>query len=186
MTSAARDPQYRGGQAVQGSLAYDLDWAVRERELRHAGELPKDKKQVKAAPKVYAAPHVQVRERQYVSSLAVLGVAVIIALAVLVLLHYVQLTLLAADTAALQKELAALETENVVLTAQYEQMFDIASVKEAAAAAGMRKPSASQICPLDLSGGDSAVVYQKTEPGFFSRLLSSLHGGVYAVVEYFD
>lgn len=186
MTSAARDPRYRGGQAVRGSLAYDLDWAVRERELRHAGELPRDKKQAKAAPKVHAAPQVQVRERQYVSSLAVLGVAVIAVLAVLVLLHYVQLTLLAADTAALQKELTALETENVVLTAQYEQMFDMASVKEAAAAAGMRKPSASQICPLDLSGGDSAVVYQKTEPGFFSRLLSSLHGGVYAVVEYFD
>ena len=182
MAAAARDMRYRGRQTVSGSLAYDLDYAVRERELRHAGEAPKVRKEAK----VHAAPAVQVRERQYVSVMAVLGVAVVAVLAVLVLLHYVQLTLLAADTAALRKELATLETENVVLTAQYEQMFDMASVKEAAAAAGMRKPSASQICPLDLSGGDSAVVYQKEEPGFFSRLLSSLHGGVYAVVEYFD
>lgn len=184
MASAARDPRYRGGQAVHGSLAYDLDWAVRERELRHAGELPKET--AKAAPKVHAAPQVQVRERQYVSALAVLAAAAIAGLAVLVLLHYVQLTLLSADTVRLRNELEALETENVVLTAQYEQLFDMASVKEAAAAAGMRKPSASQICHLDLSGGDSAVVYQKAEPSLLSRLLSSLHGGVYAVVEYFD
>lgn len=181
MASAARDLRYREKQAVRGSLAYDLDWAVRERELRHAGEPLKKEK-----PKVYAAPRVQVRERQHVSALAVLGVAVIMALAVLVLFHYVELTLLSHDTVALREELATLETENVVLTAQYEQMFDMASVKEAAAAAGMSKPSASQVCSLDLSGGDSVVVYQKAEPSLFSRLLSSLHGGVYAVVEYFD
>ena len=38
---------------------------------------------------------------------------------------------------------------------------------------------------LDLSAGDSAVAYRQKEPGLFSRILSSLHGGVYAVVEYF-
>ena len=186
MTSAGREPRYRGGQAVRGSLAYDLDWAVRERELRHAGELPRKKNQAKAAPKVHAAPRVQVRERQYVSVMAVLGVAVVAALAVLVLLHYVQLTLLAADTAALRKELAALETENVVLTAQYEQMFDMASVKEAAEAAGMRKPSSGQLYHLDMSGGDRAMAYDKEEPGLLRRLLAALNHGVYAVVEYFD
>ena len=50
----------------------------------------------------------------------------------------------------------------------------------------MSKPSNSQIYYVDLSDGDSAVVYQQEEPGVLSRLLTSLNHGIYAVVEYFD
>ena len=107
-------------------------------------------------------------------------------LALLVLMSYVQLTMLSAETVKLQGQLEELESENVSLTAQYQRMFDMASVKEAAEAAGMSKPSGTQLGRLDLSAGDSAVAYQQKEPGLFSRILASLHGGVYAVVEYFD
>ncbi len=182
MAAAARDTKYRGRQAVNGSLAYDLDYAVRERELRHAGESARRPEKAK----VHAAPKVQVRERQYVSMLTVLSVAAIMGLAMLVLLNYVQLTRLSSDTVELQNQLQELETENVHLTAQYQQMFDMASVKEAAESAGMHKPSSTQMDRLDLSGGDSAVAYRQKEPGLLSRILKSLHGGVYAVVEYFD
>ena len=72
------------------------------------------------------------------------------------------------------------------LTAQHEQMFDLATVKEEAEAAGMRKPSSSQIYYIDLSEGDSAVVYQQEESNLLSRLLTSLNHGIYAVVEYFE
>ena len=102
------------------------------------------------------------------------------------LLSYVQLTTLAADTVALKSELTVLQAENVSLTAQHEQMFDMATVKEVAAAAGMAKPTSSQITYLDLDSEDSAVVYRTETPSVFSRILSSLHHGVYAVVEYFD
>ena len=139
MASAARDMRYRGKRAVNGSLAYDLDYAVRERALRHAGEAPKTREKAK----VYEAPRVLLRARQVVSPLAVLSVAAIMGLALLVLMSYVQLTMLSADTVKLQSQ-------------------------------------------LDLSAGDSAVAYRQKEPGLFSRILSSLHGGVYAVVEYFD
>lgn len=182
MASAAKGPRYRGRHTVNGSLAYNLDWAVRERELRHAGEASKGKEK----PKVHAAPKILVRERQYVSKLAVLSVAMIMGLAMLVLMNYVQLTILSAQTVELQEQLAELETENVHLTAQYQQMFDMASVKEAAEAAGMGKPSGTQMGHLDLTEGDSAVAYQQKKPNLLSRMLSSLHGGVYAVVEYFD
>ena len=182
MASAARDMRYRGKQAVNGSLAYDLDYAVRERALRHAGEAPKAREKAK----VYEAPRVLLRARQVVSPLAVLSVAAIMGLALLVLMSYVQLTMLSAETVELRSRLTALETENVSLTAQYQRMFDMASVKEAAEAAGMTKPSSTQMSRLDLSAGDSAVAYRQKEPGLFSRILSSLHGGVYAVVEYFD
>ena len=184
MASAARNPWYQNGRSVDGSLAYDLDWAVRERELTHAGELPR--RQEKEQVKVHERPKVQVRERQHVSPVTVLGFATVIAMAVLILGSYIQLTMLSSETVKLQSELAELETENVRLTAQYEQIFDMASVKEAAEQAGMGKPSSSQITYIDLSDGDSAVVYQKEDPSVLDKLLASLNHGIYAVVEYFD
>ena len=184
MASAARNPWYHNGQSVDGSLAYDLDWAVRERELTHAGELPR--RQEKEQVKVHERPKVQVRERQHVSPFTVLGTMAVVGMAVLVLMGYIQLTVLSADTVALKNELATLETENLRLTTEYEKMFDLATVKEAAEAAGMSKPGSSQIYYIDLSDGDSAVVYQQSDPGVLSRLLTSLHHGFYAVVEYFN
>ena len=128
----------------------------------------------------------QVRQRQKVSVLSVLGVGAAIGLAVLVLMGYIQLTAISSQVVDLQEELEALETENVSLTAQHEQMFDLATVKEVAEAAGMSQPSSSQIYYIDLSRGDSAVVYQQEETNVLSRLLTSLNHGIYAVVEYFD
>ena len=184
MASAARNTRYRGKQAVNGSLAYDLDYAAREQELHHAGEAAAPKK--KAKTKARSARRVLVRARQTVSPLTLLSVTAIMGLCLVVLLNYVQLTLLSAEMVELQSQLEELETENVALTSQYQRMFDMASVKEAAEAAGMAKPSSTQMGRLDLSAGDSAVAYRQKEPGLFSRILSSLHGGVYAVVEYFE
>ena len=178
--AAAREARYRGKQGTNGSLAYDLDYAGRE--LPHAGKAHKSKGKTKAR----AIPKVDLRERQYISKIAFLSVAGIMGLALVVLLHYVQLTLLSAEVVELQGQLEELETENTHLKAQYEQMFDVASVKEAAEAAGMSKPSSTQMDRLDLTEGDSAVAYRQKEPNLFQRMLSSLHGGVYAVVEYFD
>ena len=182
MASAARNPWYQNGRSVDGSLAYDLDWAVRERELTHAGEMPRrrEKEQVKVQEK----PKVQVRERQHISPFTVL--ATMAAIGMLVLMGYIQLTVLSTDTVALKKELSTLQTENLRLTTEYERMFDLATVKEAAEAAGMVKPGSSQICYIDLSEGDSAVVCRQEEPSVLTRVLTSLHHGVYAVVEYFD
>lgn len=183
MAATARDLRYRQtGHAVNGSLAYDLDWAVRERELRHAGEAPRVRENVREE----AVPRVRVRERQRVSPVAVAGFVAVIVMAVALLMSYIQLTAVAADTVALKKELAALETEHRTLTAEYEQMFDLTTVREAAEAAGMSKPSASQICYLDLTGGDSAVVYHKEETTVLSHVLTSMNQGVHAVVEYFN
>ena len=186
MAATARELRYRQSErAVDGSLARDLDWAVRERELRHAGEAPRHQEQVRQQPKVHAAPKVLVRERQQVSLFSLLGFAAVAGLAVLVLMSYIQLTALASDTVALKKQLSTLETEHATLTAQYEQMFDLTTVREAAEAAGMTKPSTSQICYLDMASGDSAIVYQQEEPSVLSSVLTSLNHGVYAVVEYF-
>ena len=186
MASAAKDLRYNHRNAVYGSLAYDLDRELRERELGHAGEAPLQREVALERPKVRSVSKVQVRQRQHLSAFSVVGFAAVAALAVLVLMSYIQLTALSADMVSLKSQLSALETENVTLTAQHERMFDLDTVKAAAEAAGMTKPSSSQIYYIDLSGGDTAVIYQQEEPGVLSRLLTSLSHGIYAVVEYFD
>jgi len=188
MATAAWDLRYQNRGPVDGSLAHDLDWAVRERELNHAGEAPRRREIELEVPKVrtQSKSKVRVRERQHVSIFSVLGFTAVLGMAVLVLMSYIQLTMLSADTVALKGQLATLETEHVRLTAQYEQMFDLATVQEAAEAAGMVKPGSSQISYIDLSEGDSAVVYQREAPSTMSRVLTSLHSGAASVVEYLD
>ena len=184
MAATAHDlRRMQNGHVVNGSLAYDLDWAVRERELRRAGEALRYHEREVVREEVKAAP--QVREQQKVSVVSVAGIASVILMAVVVLMSYIQLTMVAADTVTLKQELAALETEHTALTAEYEQMFDLATVQVAAEAAGMSKPSASQICYLDLTGGDHAVIYQKEEGSVLTSVLTSVNTGVGAVVEYF-
>ena len=188
MAAAARDLRYRSRAPMDGSLAQDLDWAVRERELNHAGELPRRREIELEVPKVRTETKrkVQVREKQHVSLFTLFGFAAVLGMAVLVLMSYIQLTVLSADTVALKSQLSALETEHVRLTAQYEQMFDLAAVQEAAEAAGMVKPGSSQISYIDLSEGDSAVVYRREDPSALNRVLTSLHYGAASVVEYLD
>ena len=184
--AAARDLRYPRRGATNGNLAYDLEFELRERQLSHAGELPRPREKAEPASQVRSAAQVQVRERQHVSFLAVLGFLAAAALAAATLLCYVQLTGLSSDVVALNKELSRLETESVVLTAQYARMFDLDTVKKAAESAGMAKPGSGQTYYLDLSGGDCAVVYREKEAGLLEELLASLNHGVYAVVEYFD
>ena len=190
MASAARDLRYysyNSRSAVYGDLAYSLDREVREHALRHAGEARRQPQEAAVPhPQVRRISKVQVRPRQKVSVFSILGFGAAAVLAVLILMNYVQLTELSTETVELKNQLSALETENVTLTTQYEQMYDLETVKSAAEAAGMSKPSNSQIYYGDLSDGDSAGVYQKEEPDILSRLLTSLNHGIYTVVEYFD
>lgn len=131
MASAARDLRYR--QSVDGSLARELDWAVRERELRHAGEAPRRRE--RETERIRAIPRVELRQRQHVSLFSVFGSILVMGMAVLVLVGHIQLTVLSSDTVALKEELEELESQNVILTAQYERMFDLTTVREAAEAA---------------------------------------------------
>lgn len=183
MASAIKGYRYAQGNLNRGNLARDLDWDVREREAGAAGE----KRRIieKAPPRVHQRQAVVLRKPQAVSIPAVISVMGILAVSVLLLLSYVELTTLSAGTVALREELEALEAQNVLLTAAHEQMFDMAAVKEAAAAAGMARPTGSQVCYLDMSSEDSVEVYAAQSPSLLQRVLSSLHHGVYAVVEYF-
>ena len=185
MASAARDLRYNRNSYVSDNLARELDREVREREFRHAGELRREEA---AAPKVRtrAAERPLVRQRQRVSWVSVTGFAAVVVMAVMVLFCYVQLTQISSQVVALKKQLDVLEVDNAALTVQYQQMYDLSTVKEVAEAAGMAKPRASQIYYVDLSSGDSAVVYQQEDPGVLSTAAAHISEGFSALLEYFD
>lgn len=65
-----------------------------------------------------------------------------------------------------------MQDSHLALLTKYEKTFDLTTVKEAAEAAGMKKPSSGQISYIDLSGPDTAVVYAANEGSVISRCLT--------------
>ncbi len=125
------------------------------------------------------------RQREKVSLGTLCGFMALAAMVALMIMCRAQLTEISAQVVSVQKEISALEDEHVALLTRYEKTFDLTTIKEAAAAAGMAKPSASQVYYIDLSEPDSVVVYQQKSQNVLSRVLTSLGSGVCAVVEYF-
>ena len=174
---------------VNGNLAYDPAYEEHQRRLRREQEYerehqreefmrpPQRKVQKKAAPVR--------RQREKVSFGALCGFVALAAMVALMILCRAQLTEISSQVVSVQKEIAALEDEHVALLTRYEKTFDLTTIKEAAAAAGMAKPSASQVYYIDLSEADSVVVYQQKSQNVLARALTSLGNGVCAVVEYF-
>ncbi|MBO4853907.1 MAG: hypothetical protein J5482_02015 [Oscillospiraceae bacterium] len=177
------DQRRRPGTTVYGNLAYDLDALVRERNLDEAGKMAERERRVQPQPqrRAVAAP----RPRTAFSPVLVLAAAVLAAMVILLLGNYVQMTAISANVSQLKKDLAALDDEHVSLLTKYEQTFDLETVKAAAEAAGMSKPTSAQIEYIDLGGMDTAVVYQAGAGGLLGDLADSVVRGFSALVEYF-
>ena len=177
---------------VNGNLARDLSSRELERRLERSGELAPDQYYVRRREsqsdilarrraKVKAA----VRPAQKVSPLAVMGFSAVAVLMVALLLCYVRINAISGSIVEMQEQISALEVEQVSLLTRYEQAFDLATVKEAAQAAGMRQPDDSQICYIDLPGEDQAVSYDSQAEGVLSRFFAAVGRNIYAAVEYF-
>ena len=150
---------YRHG-ATYGSLAYDLDALAREKQLDEAGKLPQ-KKVRPAQPEVQPVQRRQSAARAAVrpSPVLLLGTVLVVGMDIALMLCYVKLTGISDNVSSIKREISALEEEHVALLTAYERTFDLATVKAAAEAAGMSKPSSGQIQYIDLSGADSVEVY---------------------------
>lgn len=150
---------YRHG-ATYGSLAYDLDALAREKQLDEAGKLPQ-KKVRPAQPEVQPVQRRQTAARAAVrpSPVLLLGTVLVVGMVIALMLCYVKLTGISDNVSSIKREISALEDEHVALLTAYERTFDLATVKAAAEAAGMSKPSSGQIQYIDLSGADSVEVY---------------------------
>lgn len=150
---------YRHG-ATYGSLAYDLDALAREKQLDEAGKLPQ-KKVRPAQPEVQPVQRRQSAARAAVrpSPVLLLGTVLVVGMVIALMLCYVKLTGISDNVSSIKREISALEDEHVALLTAYERTFDLATVKAAAEAAGMSKPSSGQIQYIDLSGADSVEIY---------------------------
>lgn len=189
-TSREKTKYPYGGGRVVGSLAYDYDYEERRTERRapeHRTESA-HRSAPQAAPRrtEKTAVRPRMRERQKVSPVLSLGIAAIAAMVVLVLMSYAELTGISADVVSMQKELKSLDAEHVALLTQYERTFDLETIKAAAAAAGMNKPSASQVSYIDLSAPDSVEISETKNVSVLSRVFTSLGQGARSVVEYFS
>lgn len=150
---------YRHG-ATYGNLAYDLDALAREKQLDEAGKLPQ-KKVRPAQPEVQPVQRRQSAARAAVrpSPVLLLGTVLVVGMVIALMLCYVKLTGISDNVSSIKREISALDEEHVALLTAYERTFDLATVKAAAEAAGMSKPSSGQIQYIDLSGADSVEVY---------------------------
>ena len=176
------DERRRNMTMIYGSLAYDLDTLARERQLEEAGEMPERS----GAPQPKAQPrrHPQAQAKTRPSPLVVGGIVLVCALVMVLLLGYVQLTVVSNHVVTIKDQLTTLQEEHVALVTEYEKTFDLATIKAAAEEAGMSKPTSGQVQYIDLSGSDTAVVYGD-EPGVVEKAISSIKGGAQFIWEYF-
>lgn len=183
---------YRTPGAVEGNLARRLDSQELERRLERSGQLDFDQQyrrrretEAEQLARRRAKAKASVRPAQKVNGMALLGFAAVGAMMVVLLLCYVKINAISRSIVQMKEEIKALQVEQVSLLTQYEQKFDLASVKAAAESAGMSQPSESQIYYIDLPGEDQAVSYGGESGGVLDRFLASMGWDVYAVMEYF-
>lgn len=171
---------------VYGSLAYDLDVLVVERQLDEAGIIRPEPER-RREEEVVRRPRQQqaVKPKAQLSPLALGSVAILSVLVVVLLLGYVKLTTISTSVTEMKEEMEQLADEHVGLLTRYEQTFEMAAVKEAAEDAGMSKPSVGQIEYVDLGGSDSAVVYANDEISVLDRFFQWVEDCAQAVAEYF-
>lgn len=174
---------------INGSLAYDFN--TLERELERTGRLEPDlytgtleETSADVISRAHEHAKARVRTAQRLSPVIALGYTALAVMLVVLVMSYVELSTISSQVVSMQKELSALQTDQVALQTKYEQCYDMATIKEAATAAGMTQPSDSQIYYIDLSDPDNAVVYQEQKDGIL-QWLEHLGEQLYAAVEYF-
>lgn len=174
---------------VNGSLAYDF--GALERQLEDTGRmdpdlytLPMEETSADVISRAHEHTKARVRPAQHVSPVMVLGAVAVAVLMVMVVLSYVELATISDNVVSMRSQVSELETRQVTLMTQYEQAFDLVSIKEQALAAGMSLPSDSQVYYIDLSDPDNAVVYEQESQGV-TYVLEQVWESILRAVEYF-
>lgn len=175
---------YRTYGSVAYAPAYDgsaVRAPRREEELqRSPASYPKRREQVRK----HVRPKVQVRQAGAVAPFAVIGFLAVALFAAMLVTSYAQLTVANDEMVALRRELSALKSDNTSLTAQYEKVFDLATI-QAAVGDNMVQPTGDQVVYIDLSEPDTVTVYREASPSPLLPLLGGagdLFGGI---IEYF-
>lgn len=161
--------------AVSGNVAYQLNQAQPKPERRRREEA---RPQTERRREAQRRPRPAVREQQGISLFGVVGFAVVGLVMALVLVSYVQLNSIYAETSSMEDTLSELKTEENILQMEYNTLFDTETLTAAAEKAGLVTPAEGQKVYLELEGTDNVVVYA---PQADESFLEQLSGGVQAI-----
>ncbi len=126
----------------------------------------------------------QLRDPGIVTPFAVVGFAVVVLLAALMLKTYSDLVVVNDQTVKLQSKISALEEEQAKLLTQYELAYDLQAIEEQMLSSGtMVKQQPNQIKLLELTGQDSVEYYQ--DDSIFHSLAEAARGIISAITAYF-
>lgn len=169
--SVAYAPAYEDGNTVHAPR--------REEELRR-GPIPQPKRPVHR----HERARVEVRQAGQIAPFAVVGFLAVAVFAVLLVTSYAQLTIANDEMVTLRQELTNLRDENVKLSAQYEKVFDLATI-QAAVGDTMVRPTNEQMVYIDLSEPDTVTVYQDSRIGGLDDLVQGVRKLFGGIIEYF-
>ena len=154
----------------------------REEELRRApAPRPKQREQVHR----HVRARVEVRPVGAVAPFAVIGFLAVAIFAAMLVTSYAQLTVANDEMVSLRRELSDLQSENVTLSAQYEKVFDLATIQEVVGDT-MVRPTSDQVVYIDLSEPDTVTVYQgNAGPSGLRSILEGIGDIFGSIIEYF-
>ena len=144
--------------SVAYAPAYDGSAARVPRREEELQRVPQPRTRERVRQKELTRTQVQVREAGQVAPFAVVGFVAVAVFAALLLLSYVQYTVLSSEMVSLRSEMSSLQKENATLSAQYEKVFDMDTI-QAAVGDTMVRPTSDQVVYIDLSEPDTVVVY---------------------------
>lgn len=143
---------------------------------------PKQREQVRQQE--LTRTQVQVREAGQVAPFAVVGFLAVAVFAALLIMSYVQFTVLNGEMVSLRSEMSSLQKEHATLSAQYEKVFDMSTI-QAAVGDTMVRPTNDQVVYLDLSEPDTVVVYADQAQNGFISAAKEVGQALGYIVEYF-
>ena len=179
----ARTAEYQYARPIYGSAAPDFgSFPMPEpRYVEPEIELPEIQAQPKAGERAQVRP--AVRTRQAVAPMAILGYLAAGALLVIVLIAQISLNAISAQSAKLEAQLTALQTENTRLTLQYETTFNFTEIEDYAVnRLGMQAPAQGQIFYLQTDAPDKTLIL--TPPADGGGLLNRISDALSSLGNY--
>lgn len=174
------------GYSTYGSVAYAPTYdgnaarVPRREEELHRAPAPQPKKPVRR----HERAQVEVRQAGAVAPFAVVGFLAVAVFAALLVTSYAQLTVANDEMVSLRRQLTSLEAENTVLSAQYERVFDLATI-QAAVGDTMVRPTSDQVVYIDLSAPDTVTVFQGEGASGLKSILQGVGDILDGIIEYF-
>lgn len=164
-----------------GNVAYDtgrLNTAPSRRGSRgpQLQELPLVRPRKRSQEQVQTRVKVALRPKEEYSFLPAVGFLAAAFMAVMIVLGYSQLNAVYAQTVEARDQLSTLQAEEERLLAQYEEVFDQETLKQAVASAGgsLSEIRNDQRIYVDLSEPDNAVVYSQSGENSLLQSLKDL------------